>query len=200
MKYYNYNPGILDLNNYYKEIEKDNNIIGIFINLILNEDFELKVYLPSTNTMIDFNLFLDTFKNTSKKIIINILLGYKLINDKNSYDIANYNKVFVEKVIQTLGRYPNNFYLSSISTSTLYFLKLNPIPYKIGTIITRSDLGFIDVDFYIFSNYFINLEFIKSLIELNKMIMVFPNEKEDINLPLDIKNKIIYILESSVNI
>lgn len=200
MKYYNYNPQVRNIKNYYQEIENDKNIDGIFVNLVLNREFELLIYMPGINTRIPIYDFLETFKNTKKTIVINMLLEYQLLNDKTSNDIADYNKIFVEKVLRTLEKYNNNFYLCTISTATLYFLKINPIPYKIGTILTKADLGFIDVDFYIFSEYFINISFINELIKNGKTIMIFPNQNKKLELPQETNKDIIYILESSNNI
>ena len=41
-----------------------------------------------TNTYIDFARFLDTFRNSKKIIILNLLLGYELLTDKTAFDIA----------------------------------------------------------------------------------------------------------------
>lgn len=195
MRIFDYNPGILDLDRYYNDIENDERVNGIFINVLLDTNLDLKVYLPDTNTYLDFKDFLDKFRNSKKIIILNLLLGYQLLNDKTAFDIANFNRIFVEQVTNLIGNYQNTFYIATISTSTLYFLKLRPLQYKIGTIITRADLGFIDVDFYIFSEYFINIEFINTLLARNKMVMIFPDTSNNtLNLPDNIKNNIDYIV------
>lgn len=197
MRIFNYNPAIMDLNNYYQSIESNNTVKGVFINVVLNESFDLEVFFPDINVHMPLTEFLNQFKNSKKLIIMNMLLVYQLVTDKTSLEISNYNNVFVQKLIQVISKYPNEFYLCSISTSILYFLKINPLPYKIGTIITRADLGFIDVDFYVFSEYFINIEFINSLLDRNKEVMVFPDNSDLINnLPDDIKNRIDYIIQT----
>lgn len=197
MQIFNYNPAILDLDSYFNSIMEAPQIDGIFINVILNVEFDLKVYLPDINSSIDFNEFLDKFKNSNKIIIINMLLGYQLLTDASALDIANFNRVFVDKVYQTIGKYPNTFYLSAISTSTLYFLRQKPKIYKIGTIITRADLGFVDVDFYIFSQYFINVDFMNELLKRNKQIMAFTSTTNYISqLPENIRNQLSYIIQT----
>jgi len=195
MKIFNYNPGILDLNKYYTDIINAPQVDGIFANIILDGNLELNLFLPDFNRRIPLTEFLDTFRNYNKPIILNMLLGYQLLTDQTSLTIAQYNSVFVQKTVQLLGRYPNTFQLCAISTSTLYFLKQNPLPYKVGTIITRADLGFVDVDFYIFSEYFINVEFISSLLIRNKEVMIFPDATDVYNqLPENIRNQLTYIV------
>lgn len=197
MRIFNYNPSIMNLDNYYNIIENNKEIEGIFINVELDKKFDLQVFLPNTNKTIPFDEFLQKFKQSKKIIIINMILAYTLLTDQTSQEIASYNDIFVKKILLTLSKYQNKFYIASISTSTLYFLKLNPIPYPIGTIITRADLGFIDVDFYVFSQYFINIDFISNLISRNKTVMIFPNDSELYKeLPNDIKDKVDYIIET----
>ncbi|MDD6879479.1 MAG: hypothetical protein PUD59_04560 [bacterium] len=198
MRFFNYNPTIMNLDDYYNQIENNPNINGVFINVELDKNFDLQVFLPNIYSTIPLEEFLDKFKTSKKQIIINMILAYTLLTDQTSEQIASYNNVFVKKILQLISRYPNKFYLSSISTSTLYFLKLNPIPYPIGTIITRSDLGFIDVDFYVFSQYFINIDFIGGLLSRGKTVMIFPNDSELYkDLPDNIKNNVDYIIETS---
>ena len=127
--------------------------------------------------------------------MLNILLSYQLLNDQTAKNIANFNNIFIQKLLALLNRYPNTFYIASISTSTTFFLKSNPNPYKVGTIVTRADFGFVDVDFYVFSEYFINIEFINELLGRNKEIFIFPDSSSLINqLPQDMKNKLNYII------
>lgn len=197
MRIFNYNPGILNLNKYYQDIESADQVDGIFVNILLDNNLDLQVFLPDLNQKINLVEFLDMFRTSKKTIILNLLLGYELLSDQNALSITNYNNIFVQKIVQLLNNYNNNFYLCSINTPTLYFLKINPLPYKIGTIITRADLGFIDVDFYIFSEYFINIEFITSLISRNKEIMIFPDASGIIrDLPNNIKSTVDYIIQN----
>ena len=195
MRIFNYNPGFLDLDRYYQSIMNSNTIDGVFFNVLLDPDFNLKVFLPDLNQRIDLNIVLDKFRTSKKVIMLNILLSYQLLNDQTAKNIANFNNIFIQKLLALLNKYPNTFYITSISTSTTFFLKSNPNPYKIGTIVTRADFGFVDVDFYAFSEYFINIEFINELLGRNKEIFIFPDSSGLINqLPQDIKYKLNYII------
>lgn len=195
MRIFNYNPGILDLDRYYESIMNSKTVDGVFFNVLLDTDLNLKVYLPELNERIDLIVVLDKFRNSNKTIMLNILLAYQLLNDQTAQNIANFNNIFVQKLLTLLTRYPNTLYIASISTSTTFFLQQNPSPHKIGTIVTRADLGFVDVDFYVFSEYFINIEFINELLTRNKEVFVFPDSSGLINqLPQDMRNQLNYII------
>ena len=195
MRIFNYNPGILDLDRYYESIINSKTVDGVFFNVLLDPDLNLKVYLPELNERIDLTVVLDKFRNSNKTIMLNILLAYQLLNDQTAKNIANFNNIFVQKLIALLSRYPNTFYLASISTSTTFYLQSNPNPYRKGTIVTRADLGFVDVDFYVFSEYFINIEFMRELLDRRKEIFIFPDSSGLINqLPQEMKDRINYII------
>ena len=195
MRIFNYNPAILNLVRYYESIMNSDTVDGIFFNVLLDPDLTLKVYLPDLNQRIDLFVVLDKFRNSNKTIMLNILLAYQLLNDQSAKNIANFNNIFVQKLLALISRYPNTFYLASISTSTTFFLQSNPNLYRKGTIVTRADLGFVDVDFYVFSEYFINIEFIKELLDRGKDIFVFPDSSGLLNqLPPDMRNRLNYII------
>ena len=199
MKIFNYNPQIQNLDQYILSIQNSPEVSGIFINVILDTDFKLNLYIPNTNQFIPLEEFLEKFKNTNKIVIMNMLLAYQLVTDQTAFEIANFNRNFVNQLQNLISKYPNTFYLSSINTSTLFFLNTESNPYKVGTVVTRADLTFIDVDFYIFSEYFINIEFINSLLNQNKEIFVFPDNSNLISqLPPDMRNKLNYIVQTPV--
>lgn len=199
MKIFNYDPQIQNLDQYADNIKNSPNISGIFINVIFNTEFDLNVYLPDINTFIPLEEFLNKFRDSDKTIIINMLLAYQLVSDQNSLEIANYNRNFVDQTTKLISKYPNVFYLASINTSTLFFLRSQPHLYKIGTVVTRADLGFIDVDFYVFSEYFINVEYLETLLNMKKEIFVFPDSSDLVaQLPDNIKNRLNYIVQRPV--
>ena len=199
MKIFNYNPQIQNLDQYILSIQNSPEVSGIFINVVLDTNFRLNLYIPDTNQYIPLEDFLEKFKNTNKIVIMNMLLTYQLVTDQTAFEIANFNRTFVNQLQNLISKYPNTFYLSSINTSTLFFLNTESNPYKVGTVVTRSDLTFIDVDFYIFSEYFINIEFINSLLNQNKEIFVFPDNSNLISqLPPDMRNKINFIVQTPV--
>ena len=197
MKIFNYNPQIQNLDNYILSIQNAKEVSGVFINVILDTNFKLNLYIPNTNEFIPLEEFLEKFKNTNKTVIINMLLAYQLVTDQTSFEIANFNRTFVKQIKNLISNYPNTFYLSSINTSTLFFLNTKPNPYKVGTIITRADLTFIDVDFYVFSEYFININYINSLLNQKKEIFIFPdNSNLASQLPSEIRSQLNYIIQT----
>ena len=197
MKIFNYNPQIQNLDNYILSIQNAKEVSGVFINVILDTNFKLNLYIPNTNEFIPLEEFLEKFKNTNKTVIINMLLAYQLVTDQTSFEIANFNRTFVNQLKNLISNYPNTFYLSSINTSTLFFLNTKPNPYKVGTIITRADLTFIDVDFYVFSEYFINIDYINSLLNQKKEIFIFPdNSNLASQLPSEIRSQLNYIIQT----
>lgn len=199
MRIFNYNPQIQNLDQYILSIQNAPEVSGVFINVILDTEFRLNLYIPDTNQYILLEEFLEKFKSTNKIVIMNMLLAYQLVTDQTAFEIANFNRTFVNSLKNLISRYPNTFYLSSINTSTLFFLNTESNPYKVGTVITRADLGFIDVDFYIFSEYFINIEFINSLLNQNKEVMVFPDSSNLVSqLPQEMRNKLDFIVQTPV--
>jgi len=199
MRIFNYNPQIQNLDQYILSIKNTPEVSGVFINVILDTNFRLNLYIPDTNQFIPLEEFLEKFKDSNKIVIMNMLLAYQLVTDQTAFEIANFNRGFVEQLKNLIGRYPNTFYLSSINTSTLFFLNTESNPYKVGTVVTRADLTFIDVDFYIFSEYFINIDYISSLLNNNKEVMIFPDSSNLVSqLPPDLRNKLDYIVQTPV--
>ena len=198
MRIFNYDPSVTDLNEYYKKIENAKEISGILINVEINKDATVDVYMPESRASFPVEVFLNIFKPSKKIIIFNTLLKDEELSVKTSLQIANYNDEFISKIESILEEYPNKFYILSTNTSVLYFLKIKNLPYKIGTLISGKDLGFVDVDFYVFNESFAELGFITSLLNDNKDVMLIPDKSDFIKtLPQNIKNKLDYIVDST---
>ena len=197
MRIFNYDPAITNLDEYYKKIENAKEISGILINVEINKDATVNVYMPESRVSFPVEIFLDKFRPSKKIIIFNTLLKDEELSVKTSLQIANYNSDFISKIEAILEGYPNKFYILSTNTSVLYFLKIKNLPYKIGTLVSSKDLGFVDVDFYVFNESFAELGFIESLLKENKDVMLIPDSSDFIKtLPSNIRNKLDYIVNA----
>ena len=197
MRIFNYNPAVTDLDKYYNQIENSKEISGILINVEINKDATVDVYMPYSGMKIPVQEFLEKFKPSKKIIIFNTFLKDQELSVKSSLQVANYNNEFISKIEAILEGYPNKFYILTTNTSILYFLKIKALPYKIGTLVTSQDLGFIDVDFYVFNEYFANTKFIESLLKNKKEVMIIPDTTDFIKeLPNNIKKELDYIVQS----
>lgn len=197
------------LNNYYdflNKISNNINIVGILFDVLMTNYGKIIISSTSNNNFQKNNLLLDDMlkylTSSNKKIIINLLpVSNSLITQYNYQNIIKMNEQYIKLLKNILDKYPMlEFYISSFNENILYFIKSILYEYKNGLILTKSNINYSDVDFYIFNINMIDEKIISQQLYLNKEIMILlPNSKAvDIILRLvsnnkEILNKIYFI-------
>lgn len=184
------------------EIVNNPRIIGISFDVLMTNDKKIVIYTPTTNYLSSIDTVqnypqkeleknntplleatLKKIKNSNKKIIINLLPIVSIPTDENSLINVNIiNTEYVAIINQILDQFPMlEFYLCSAYDNLVFQLKRLKKNYKVGFIITNLSSNYIDVDFYAFTTNMINKEIITQQLSINKEIMLYVLNCDDMN-------------------
>lgn len=172
------------------------NIAGTNDNQIIIFDFVNNNYAELANvenqnltsiensSILSLTEFLDLLlqENITKKIYLNILLSFNIIEYKK---IRNY----IYAIINIITKYPMfSFYLSSQNQNIISNLKVFDSNYPIGYIVSPSN--YIDVDFYIFTPFFLNTKILNEQFKNKKDLMILLTNWTDLQYVIDFFNSL----------
>lgn len=164
-------------------LTKDNRVVtyNIYTSIDANINTIENSKLNELNNY-EVELFEDTLKNLNnrnlqKDIYVNIApFRTGQLTDENIQVISQRINLFVDKIKETINKYPNlKIHLHTINQSIATVLKNKIKDHRIGFVITNRDLNFIDVNYYVMTMPSFNDTIIDILLKENKEVILYVN-------------------------
>ena len=188
-----------------KETINNSKISGISFDILMTKDKKIIIYFPSGNylssidtlqsnnynNLINENIMsledvLKVVANSNQKIILNFLpIVSPPTDEKSLINLNKLNEEYVLKVNNIVKNFPNlKFYLCSAYDNLVFQIKRLNQNNKVGFIITNLSTNYIDVDFYVFTTNMIDRKIIMQQLALNKEVMIYLLNCDDIDMLL----------------
>ena len=92
------------------------------------------------------------------------------------------NEIYIKSVNDIIQKYPSlDIYVASISNKLIYHMKNHMKDRKLGLVVSPENMGYEDLDFYIFTSILYDIKVCLEQSERKKEIMIYVSSSNDLN-------------------
>ncbi len=118
-----------------------------------------------------------------KKVILNLIpVVQSLPIHQAMEEYQRKNEIYIKSVNDIIQKYPSlDIYVASISNKLIYHMKNHMKDRKLGLVVSPENMGYEDLDFYIFTSILYDIKVCLEQSERKKEIMIYVSSSNDLN-------------------